>query len=58
LGGSGGPSRESLPSPIRVRIPDTVESAIPSVSAISWPVKRSRLRQAIASSRSSGVRFG
>jgi hypothetical protein len=39
--GFSSPSRPSRPSPIRVRIPETVESAIPSVSAISAAVKRS-----------------
>ena len=43
--------------PIRVRMPDTVESAIESSSAISGPVKRSRLSTAIAWTRSSGVRL-
>src|SRR5215217_3409819 len=47
----------SLPIPMRVRMPETVESAMPSNSAISGPVKRSRRRQAIASTRSSGVRL-
>src|SRR3954471_4147646 len=51
------PKRPSLPIPIRVRIPDTVDSAIPSVSAISGPVNRNRLRAAIASTRRSQVRF-
>src|SRR3954471_20119927 len=51
------PKRPSLPIPIRVRIPDTVDGAIPSVSAISGPVNRNRLRAAIASTRCSQVRF-
>ena len=46
-----------MPSPIRVRIPETVESAIPKHSAISAPVIRSRRNAAIASTRSSGVRL-
>ena len=37
VGRLGGSSRQSLPSPIRVRIPDTVEAGIASVSAISAP---------------------
>jgi len=47
-----------LPIPIRVRIPETVESAMPSVSAISGPVKRSLLSAAITSIRFSSVRCG
>src|SRR5205823_13060758 len=43
--------------PTRVKIPDTVESAIPSVSAISAAVKRSRRSFTIASTRSGRVRF-
>ena len=43
--------------PDRFRIPETVESAIPSVSAISAAVKRSRRSLTIASTRSAGVRF-
>ena len=45
------PSRPSLPIPIRVRIPETVESAIPRHSAISGPVNRNRRSAAIASTR-------
>src|SRR4051794_19126599 len=51
------PKRPSLPIPTRVRIPDTADGAIPSVSAISGPVNRNRLRAAIASTRRSQVRF-
>jgi hypothetical protein len=50
-------SRPSFPMPILARIPDTVESAIPSVSAISAAVNRNRRNLTIASTRSSGVRF-
>jgi hypothetical protein len=46
-----------LPNPVRVRMPDTVESAIPSVSAISAAVKRKRRSFTIASTRSCGVRL-
>jgi hypothetical protein len=38
-------------------MPDTVESAIPSSSAISGPVNRNRRNAAIASIRRSSVRF-
>jgi hypothetical protein len=48
LGGSGGSSRESLPSPIRFSHRDTVESAIDRHSAISAAVIRRRLKAAIA----------
>jgi hypothetical protein len=58
LGGSGGSSRLSLPSPIRASTADTVESGIRNVSAISAPVIRNRRSAAIASTRSSGVRCG
>jgi hypothetical protein len=51
------PSRPSLPIPTLVRIPETVESAIPSVSAISAAVIRSRRSAAIASIRRSSVRL-
>jgi hypothetical protein len=37
-----------LPIPIRVRIPETVESAIPSVSAISAAVNRTEKGKAAA----------
>ena len=47
---------QSLPSPIRVKIPETVESGIASVSAISAPVIRNRRNAAIAATRSSPVR--
>ena len=47
-----------MPIPIRVRIPDTVESAIPSTSAISGPVNRSRRSAAIAWTRSLGGAVG
>jgi len=56
--GSAGCKRESLPSPIRVRIPDTVESGIESASAISAAVIRSRRKAAIAPIRCSSVRDG
>ena len=60
---SGWPARaaraaSSLPSPIRARTADTVESGIASASAISAAVKRSRRSAAIAWTRSSGVRCG
>jgi hypothetical protein len=42
---------------VTLRLPETVESAIPSVSAISAPVKRNRLSAAIASTLRSSVRF-
>ena len=48
---------DGRPIPIRVRIPETVESAIPSVSAISAAVKRIRRSFAIASIRSDAVRL-
>jgi len=51
------PRRPSLPIPMRVRIPETVESAIPSTSAISAPVNRTRRSAAIASTRRSCVRL-
>ena len=38
-------------------MPDTVESGIPSASAISGPVNRSRRNAVIASTRRSQVRF-
>ena len=58
FGGSAGSSRHSLPSPIRVKIPETVESGIPNVSAISDPVSRNRRREAITAIRDSAVRDG
>ncbi len=54
--GSSGSSRERFPRPTRFRINDTVESAIPSISAISAAVIRRRRRCTIASTRSGGVR--
>src|SRR6266545_3213848 len=51
------PSPPSRPIPERVRILETVESAIPSVSAISAAVKRNRRSFAIASIRSGVVRL-
>jgi hypothetical protein len=47
----------SRPIPIRVRMPETVESAIPKSSAISDPVNLSRRNAAIASIRRSSVRL-
>ena len=58
FGGSSGSSRQSFPSPIRVKIPDTVEAGIPSASAISAPVIRNRRNPAIAATRPSAVRAG
>jgi len=58
LGGSSGSSRDSLPSPIRVKIPDTVEAGIESASAISAPVIRNRRSAAISAIRCSLVRSG
>jgi hypothetical protein len=43
--------------PCRFKITETVESAIPSSSAISAAVIRNRRRAAIASTRSAGVRL-
>src|SRR5215207_9960104 len=40
---------------MRLRIADTVEHAIPSTSAISGPVRRTRRNAAIATTRSSDV---
>src|SRR4051794_39087219 len=57
-GGSGGSRRERLPSPIRLSAADTVESAIPSTSAISAPVIRNCRRLSIALTRSGAVRCG
>ena len=51
------PRWPSLPIPIRVRMPETVESAISSASAISAPVNRTRRNAAIASTRRSSVRL-
>jgi hypothetical protein len=39
-------------------MPETVDSAIASVSAISAPVKRSRRKAAIVATRSSAIRVG
>jgi hypothetical protein len=47
-----------VPSPIRVRIPDTVESGIPNSSAISAAVIRNRRNAAIARTRPSALRSG
>jgi hypothetical protein len=47
-----------LPSPIRVKIPETVEAGIPSVSAISAPVILKRRNDAITATRDSPVRSG
>jgi hypothetical protein len=58
LAASSGSSRQSFPSPIRVKIPETVETGIPSVSAISAPVIRSRRSPAIIATRASSVRAG
>ena len=44
--------------PIRVKIPDTVETGIPNVSAISAPVIRNRRSPAITATRASSVRDG
>ena len=51
------PSRPNRPIPIRVRIPDTVESGISSTSAISGPVIRNLRSPAITAIRRSSVRF-
>src|SRR5215216_3241864 len=48
-GGSGGARELRLPRPIRASHLETVESAIPSTSAISAAVIRSRLSASIAS---------
>jgi len=56
LGGSVGSSRDNFPSPIRVKIPETVETGIANDSAISAPVIRSRRKAAINAIRSSPVR--
>ena len=50
------PRWPSLPIPSCLRMSDTVESAISSVSAISGPVNRNRRSAAIASIRCAGVR--
>jgi hypothetical protein len=51
------PRRPSVPIPIRVRVPDTVDSGMAGVSAISGPVSRNRRSAAIASTRRSQVRL-
>jgi len=58
FGGSSGSNRQSLPSPIRVKIPETVETGIASVSAISAPVIRNRRNEAMTATRASSVRNG
>jgi hypothetical protein len=58
LGGSGGASRESLPSPTRSSTAETVDSAIARQNAISAPVIRSLRNRTITSTSSSGVRCG
>jgi hypothetical protein len=55
--GCSRPSRARRPSPSRVRIPETVDSAIASVSAISAAVKRNLRSATIISIRSAGVRL-
>jgi hypothetical protein len=47
-----------LPSPIRVKLPDTVEAGIANLSAISAPVIRNRRREAITATRAWSVRNG
>jgi hypothetical protein len=56
--GSGGSSRDSLPSPMLFSTAETVESAIPVQRAISAPVIRNRRNAAISWTRSCGVRCG
>ena len=51
------PSRPSLPIPIRRKMPETVESGIVSVSAISAAVIRNRRSLAITATRSGEVRL-
>jgi hypothetical protein len=58
VSGSGGSSRDSLPSPIRLSQPDTVESAIERHSAISADVIRSRRSASLAATRSAANRAG
>ncbi len=58
MAGSSGRSRGSLPSPYLLRTAPTVESGIPSDSAISGLVKRNSRRHTIACSRLLGVRPG
>ena len=57
-GGSCGASAGKRRSPSRASTAVTVDSGIPSVSAISGPLKRSRRRQATSCSRSGSVRPG
>jgi len=52
----GGVSAERRPSPMRRSQADTVESAMPSSSAISTALMRRRLSASMASTRSGGVR--
>jgi hypothetical protein len=54
--GSNGSNRDRFPSPIRFNTADTVDSGIRRISAISAAVIRKRRNDAIARSRSSGVR--
>ena len=56
--GSGGSSRERLPSPIRASTAETVESGIARHCAISAAVIRRRRSAAIAATRASAVRCG
>jgi hypothetical protein len=58
LGGSGGATAERLPRPILLGHRETVESAMPSTSAISAAVIRGRRSASIASSRSVGSQVG
>jgi hypothetical protein len=58
LGGSGGSSRDSLPSPTRISTAETVDRAIARHKAISAPVIRNRRNKTITSTSSSGVRCG
>lgn len=51
------PQARRRPIPLRFKTSDTVEHGMPSSSAISGPVKRSRRSDRIACSRSRGVRF-
>jgi len=58
LDGSGGSSRERLPSPIRFSHSETVESASPRISAIWVAVIRSLRRAWIATTLAAGGRIG
>jgi hypothetical protein len=51
------PNRPSLPIPIRIRIPDTVETSRPNSSAISGPANRTRRSAAITTIVRSSVRL-